>query len=203
MALSDVYKLVVVQGYNAQRIVNVLHYSVQVDPTNASSASNLSQAFNTNVMPSWKALVTTFVTFETMEITKVDPAGEATEIFDFPDATTGNRVGDDMPQNVSLSLTKRTAKIGRRGHGRIAIAGLLVADDLEGQWTAATLTLADALATALVAPLSFGGAGVQYSPCLWSKTGGATPAARTTLITSILSQRTVRTQRSRTIGVGR
>jgi len=203
MAVGDAYRLSVEAVLAGQQIVNVLYYQVTADPTLSASAQALINQFAGQVFPVWKAATHDQYRFNLYRCTRVQPAGPATVIQDFPLNTFGDRpaAGDiALPPNVSASATKRTNLSGRWARGRIQFAGALATDVTLGEWENAYLTLLDNLTDALQAALSNGVE--EWIPIIYSQQKNGVPLVTKTPITLITAQPTVRVQRSRTVGVG-
>lgn len=200
MAVNDVYRLALVGSLFNQQIVNVLHYQLTADPTLSFSAQSLVNMWTAAITPTWRATVVDSYIFDHVACTKLHPVGPATIIAPFAGGTIGLRALPPLPCNVAASITKRTALIGRRHRGRMALAGLANADNVVGLLSPTAFGLIQTLANALENPLA--GPDGDARPVVWTRHVDVLPANSATPITDMEPQTTVRVQRSRTVGLG-
>lgn len=198
MAVGDIYQLTISGTLQGQRIMNVSHYSVDVDAL----PSALSQG-----MFNWAAgtLIPAIVQVQsnnfhwdqvfTQKIWPVPvfiPVGGTVNIL-------GANVEDSLPAEVAATITRRSVLAGPRYRGRIYVAGIALSmlDQTTGLFNAAFTAGAAATEAALHASIPSSPVGGSLGPVLYHRADHTT-----TVITSALSRATPRSQRRRQVGRG-
>lgn len=105
------------------------------------------------------------------------------------------------PPNVAPTITKQTAKAGRKWRGRVFLPGTPQLAIVNGQLTAAQTAALQNIATNMAAPLTLSGAAIGFPVVLsYSKTAVNTWSAEP--IVACRANSIIRNQRRRQIGVG-
>ena len=148
--------------------------------------------------------------FEYVEVQSLVPFSGGPAAVNFPANSTGTGTGNTVSATLAEVLTIYTSRAGRRGRGRIYLAGAdttLTTGITAGIWsptqTSKTQTFATALATRYMQVPYV----TSWALGVWSKAiAGPTPPWPTSAFvraTSLTVRTIVRTQRRRQVGVGR
>lgn len=208
MAYNDIYRLRIYQRQHGSQVVNVLHF-VSEDPAGLQTGQDLANDFLSKMTATLRGRAANQMAFETIEVQSIVPFNGGLWTAAFAGGTVGNAPTSSSTAVLAEVVTIYTSRGGRRGRGRIYLAGAGTStSELQaGVWTSAQTTRTTALATALAtnymktAPVSGWTLGV------WSKVlAGPEPPWPTSAFAraTALTVRTIcRTQRRRQVGVGR
>lgn len=158
MAIGDVFTLRVVGRYQAQNIVNTLHYQIT---DQAAGEQNILESFldswDTNVEASWVARH--LDTYELIGLKAFADGGAAKTPAFLALGTPGSVVGEEVPAAVCRTITLYTESANSRRRGRVMLSGTAVSqlETDDGSVTAAEVALLTALGETLTTTLSGGG----------------------------------------------
>lgn len=187
---------------NGQRLLNVLHYKVEAESTEADvkdEQENFATQLNAvgGIVPKMQAAMSIEATISQVVVQFIRPERFARSTLEIDD--TGTIASDCNAQNVAAVITKRTAFAGRWAVGAFHLGGVpvngYVAGNLEPAYKAFVLALAEQLLEPIVIPI----VGGTYVPVLVhpiGEHGGSTELAETEV------QDTLRVMRRRTVGLG-
>jgi hypothetical protein len=158
-------------------------------------ANNISGA--AGYLGGWRTLMSTDFHFNFVRAQRLKPQRDVYR--QISAASVGIDIRTASTANTCMSITKRTATIGRHGVGRIQLAGLPVGEISNGNWSDAIRGSVSDVFDDLLGPLTTTTTSTQFTPVVWdSKNIGATPHA----IIEVDTQATVRTMHRRTVGLG-
>ena len=208
MPFNDIFRLRIYQRLHGAQVVNVLHF-VQEEASPSFGALQLAQDFVTNMTTPLRNRAVNQMAFDFVEVQSLVPFAGAPVSVSFAGGTVGAVIGGSVSATLCEVITVYTSRAGRRGRGRIYLAGgsTATADISAGNWlspqTTRTTSLATALATRYMAVPVLGG----YALGVWSKVlAGPTPpwpSSAFVRATNLTVRTIVRTQRRRQVGVGR
>jgi hypothetical protein len=208
MAYNDIFRLRIYQRLHGSDIINVLHF-VQDDPTPTYGAQQLANDFVTKMRPSMIARAVSQMAFSFVEVQSIVPFSGAPVTAAFPGGTVGSVVGGTVSATLCEVITIYTSRGGRRGRGRMYLAGAstATADVSAGGWLSPQTTRTAAFATALATNYMQEPPVVGWKLGVWSKViAGPDPPWTTDAFvraTALTVRTIVRTQRRRQVGVGR
>jgi len=205
LALNDVLQVSLRGTLFGQRILNILHYSVNVTALGITQlqlddiAVGLSASTGSvDVVGLMLATVTADYTMDSVRVQRVAPT--RTIYSEALPGLPGTLAGTANTANIACSLTKRGANAGRMGQGRFQLAGLPAAAWIGGSLDVATYAgglsaFRDALMTSFNPP-NFA---MVLAPCIYNPSAG-TPHFQP--ISSILVKESARTMHRRTLFLG-
>lgn len=208
MPFNDIFRLRVYQRLHGSQVVNVLHF-VQDDPTPTYGGLQLAQHFVTNMTTPLRNRAVSQLAFDFVEVQSIVPFAGAPVAVSFPGGTVGAVVGGSVSATLCEVITVYTSRAGRRGRGRIYLAGAstATADISLGSWISPQTTRTTSFATALATNYMQEPPVVGWKLGVWSKViAGPTPPWSTDAFvraTNLTVRTIVRTQRRRQVGVGR
>src|SRR5678815_45324 len=170
MPFNDIFRLRVYQRMHGAQVVNVLHF-VQDDPLPTVGAQQLAQDFVTNMRASLIARACNQLAFEYVEVQSLVPFTGGPVAVNFPANTVGTVFGSSASATLCEVITIYSSRAGRRGRGRIYLAGANTNQDLpvQGVWAAGQTTKTVAHATALAARYIDPLGSLQFRLGVWSK----------------------------------
>lgn len=208
MAYNDIYRLRVYATLHSSQIVNVMHF-LQTDIFPTADAQSLANDFVTNMATTWKGRASNQMTLNYVEVQSIVPFSGASAVTNFPGGSVGTSPNPCFSATLAEVITIYTSRGGRRGRGRIYLAGAPNSTSSmgSGAWLSAqttnTTNMANALAARYIAVPDISG----FRLGVWSRTiAGPTPPWPTSAFvraTALTIRTTVRTQRRRQLGVGR
>lgn len=208
MAFNDIYRLRVYQRLHGQQVVNVMHF-VQEDPLSTVGGQQLANNFIANMTTTMRARTSNQMTYEYVEVQTIVPFSGGPVTANWTGGTAGTQIQPCQTGTVAEVITIYTSRGGRRGRGRIFLAGARTDTTgmASGLWAAAQTTLTQAYATALATFYTGVLPPVPFHLGVWSKASGpALPpwtSSQFVRATGLTVRQTVRNQRRRQIGVGR
>jgi hypothetical protein len=208
MAFNDIYRLRIYARLHGGQVVNVMHF-VEDIPINGTGAQALANDFATNMKTALQGRAVNQMTFDYVEVQSIVPFSGAPAVANFSTPLLGTVGGSTASGTLAEVITIYTSRAGRRGRGRIYLAGgnTDLNPPVSGVWhsqqTIRTQTLATALATRYMQVPYV----TSWALGVWSKAiAGPTPPWPTDAFVraNALSVRTIiRNQRRRQVGVGR
>lgn len=196
MSVGDIYELTAKGTLDGQLCENVFHYSVSVDPADASSSDQIIGLLETNVLDLTAVLVSDQFTWTSVAAKNIMSVSDFDEL---PYVNPGLVSGDYMPTFVAFGfILKRALRLCN--NGRKAFAGVPESSVVDGVVTD-TGILGDLglLAAGLGATVS--GGGVTYEPVIYRKPSPDHVNGLSFATNGALYKR-VTTQNSRKIGRG-
>lgn len=191
---GDLLEMVIFGRQDGQLTANVLHYDVFGTDATQSVATAL-EAFRLAHQPHWKGNLSVEWRWEACKGQRLLPLPRQDAVLNITGAGDAVQVGQAMPTEVTLVITKRTGNAGRRFRGRSYIPGIPITYVADSAITIPGLTglqfIANAMLTAIPVGIS------TLFPVVYSRKFNL----RTT-VTSTLVRTTVRAQRRRQLGVG-
>ena len=209
MAFNDIYRLAINTRLHGSVVINVLHFVEDVTVGGGSGAQALANDFATNMKTTLQARCTSETTFDSVEVRSLVPFSGAPAVANFPANTFGTAGGACSSATLAQVITIYTSRGGRRGRGRIYMAGGLTdASSLSaGVWGSTQTTRTQNFATALATRYMVVPYVTSFALGVWSRVlAGPNPPWPTSAFVraNSLSVRTIcRTQRRRQVGVGR
>lgn len=214
VAVSDTYRVSLIQRLYGQRVLNVLYYDVtdvpDPSPDRWAYMNSLADALTGagSIMAAMQAMQCIDLEWEAIRVNQVRLPDEAATPYAQIDAIdTGTLIEPAGTPNVALSIEKRstfTPGHPQQGIGRIQIAGIPQDRYVAGFFTDAYLLLAAAVSAAILDEITTAGVtavptnfGWDYTPPNPKPTG-----FHTFPIFGANAKRTVRNMRRRTVGVG-
>jgi hypothetical protein len=158
------------------------------------------------------AATSSAVNWDKLTVSDTDDNGDESIDFGFTQPYPGAITGDALPPQNTMLISFKTGQKGRRKRGRAYVPGVSETNTVNGVISGAQLTALQALGTGLTNTYSAGGTEPQYQLVVYSpeqldapppKTFKPRPGTLNTLITSVVADSVVRTQRHRAFGVGR
>lgn len=158
------------------------------------------------------AATSSAVNWDKLTVNDVDPDGDESLDFGFTQPYPGGVAGDALPPQNTMLISLKTGQKGGRKRGRAYIPGVSEASQVNGIISGAQLTALQALGAGLTNTYKAGGTEPQYQLVVYSPEQLTPPPPRpfkaregilNTLITNVVADTTVRTQRHRAFGVGR
>lgn len=158
MALDDRYGVTAAGSYDGATFYNVFHY---LQTTSSGDAGNLLASFVGNVLTPMASIMQESAQIEQIAVINLDnEADYASQILSTPEP--GVRTGEGEP--CWMTWTYRYTRVSRGNHhGRKAFPGVSETDHSGRFPTAGMLTVLEALAAVLYAPIG-DGAGSTYYP---------------------------------------
>jgi len=208
MAYNDIFRLRIYQRMHGAQVVNVIHFVEDLAAVGG-GASGLATDFVTNMRPTLIARACPQLLFEYVEVQSLVPFSGGPVVVNFPANTVGTQGSSSVSATLAEVLTIYSSRAGRRGRGRIYLAGADTggANVASGIWLTAQTTRTQAMATALATRYIGIPGTVAYCLGVWSKViAGPNPPWPTGAFVraTALTVRTIaRTQRRRQVGVGR
>lgn len=205
IGVDDVIKVAFYSRLYSQRILNVLHYRVAEitgapseglwlqSAANAFSFTAIGGTLQTELI----ANMSLDVTVDTVRVQKVFP--EPSIYYEDIIGLQGSLTGTAGTANVAASISKRTETPGRRGIGRLQLAGIQQIDYVAGILTSTAIARLVGLADAMKATVTVAVGTTLLAPILFHGPGA------TTVFSDVVDtqvQTTVRDMRRRTVGVG-
>lgn len=202
--VNDLIRVTYFQRMFQQRLLAVLHMRVVTAPAGASSdlvaMTNLANKVGDPAqvwVAAWRAIVTNQVLFDEVRCQKVFPVrgiyGKSAM------AVTGSESGAASTANTAISIEKRSRIPGRKGIGRIQIAGSRIIDLVDGSFDPTYLSAVQSAGEQLIGLVSTPLDGGVYAWCL----PGPTPLTSDNDISDVQAKDTVRTMHRRTVQVGK
>lgn len=209
MAFNDIYRLRIYQRMHGAQVVNVLHFVEDVAVGGGSGAQALANDFVTNMRAPLIARACNQLAFEYVEVQSLVPFSGAPATTNFPGGTVGTVFGTSASATLSEIITIYTSRAGRRGRGRIYLAGANTTSDIpvQGVWASGQTTKTTALATALATRYMQVPYTTSFVLGVWSKVLAGPnppwPSSAFVRASALTVRTTIRTQRRRQVGVGR
>lgn len=201
--VNDLIRVTYFNRMFGQRLLTVLHMRVVTAPSGSAdivSLTNLADRLADPAQPwvaAWRNIVTSDVTFDEVRCQKVFPTrtiyGKSATGFN------GTESGNAITANTALSVEKRSAVAGRRGIGRVQLAGSRIVDMVTGSFDPTYLGAVQVAAQNLIALQSVPLDGGVYAWCL----PNPTPLTSANDIVDVQAKDTVRTMHRRTVGLGK
>lgn len=203
IVINDVIRVTYWQRLFSQRVLTVLHMRCTTAPgagtDDFTALNNLSQVLaapTDPLMSKWRALVAPDLLFDEVRSQKVYPSrsvyGSSAMGY------TGTFAGTANTANIAASIEKRSSVPGRRGIGRVQMAGVPTVALVSGSFTSAYLTAVRTAWLEMLIAVASPVDGAVYQTCLW---GGLQTGPSTDLI-DVQAKDTVRTMHRRTVRVG-
>lgn len=209
MAFNDIYRLRIYQRLHGAQVVNVLHFVEDANLT-GTGAQALADDFRTNMSTALRGRCSTQMLFETIEVQSIVPFSGSAAVSNFPANTLGTVSGNVTSATLAEVVTIYTSRAGRRGRGRIYLAGAMTAatgESSSGVWNSTQTTRTTTLATALATRYMQVPYLTSWALGVWSKViAGPDPPWPTSAFvraTGLTVRTIMRTQRRRQVGVGR
>lgn len=210
MAFNDIYRLRIYQRLHGAQVVNVLHFVEDVTVLGGSGPQALANDFVANMYTPLRNRASNQLFFDYVEVQTIVPFSGGPVAANFSAGANGADTNVCASATLCEVISIYTSRGGRRGKGRIYLAGAPTATTLyvsQGVWgssqTPRTQTLATALATRYMqVPYT-----TSYVLGVFSRASGpdAPPWSTSQFVraTALTVRTTVRTQRRRQVGVGR
>lgn len=190
---------------SGQRLLNVLHYRLDTEePMDVLTVCDdmatalLGDEETDSIITAYQAFANVTLDFLYIDIQAIYPTRYAYRRYDMNGA--GLRVGDAMPQNVQLSITKRSWAAEVRSGGRMEVAGASTDDVVDGIISVTATNLLTGLGTQLTLPLEIDGPVTStVTPVIFNRTLPATSR----VVEQFTVQPQSRVDRRRTVGRGK
>jgi len=205
LAQFDVIQVSIRSTLFDQRILNILHYIVNVAHT-GSTGDQLkdiatSIANDTGSQPIISTLIALFspeLLIDDVRAQRVYPA--RTIYYQTDVSQAGTNIAGCKTSNVAMSLTKRSETPGRKGIGRIQLAGIGDGYMVAGKWDLGGIG-AEVLAVrnALVGSYTTAATPITLVPVIFNPTGAPDHYS---VVTNVDFEDTVRTMHRRTVRLG-
>jgi hypothetical protein len=208
MPFNDVFKLRLVGRLHGSQMINVMHF-VQDDPLPTIGGQQLANDFATNMRATLIARCSNQMLFEYVEVQSLIPFSGGPVTANFPGGTVGSLASACQTAMICEVITIYSSRGGRRGRGRIYLAGAPTSGTElgSGVWNPTQTTRTTAFATAMAARYMDPLGTLQFRLGVFSRVlGGQAPPFSTNgfVRATALTVRTIaRTQRRRQVGVGR
>lgn len=178
VVFAEIFRLVMVQKFvGTITCMNTFYFGTE---GTGSSANTLVSDWATNIVPTWKANIINFMTFEQVYAQKVMPTQEAIASVTLSGSGSGSG-GFGLPSVACGILTWRTQLSGRRRRGRTYIAGMGYDSSLSANgitWTATGISKLTNIGTAILNRYTQGANPGGFVLIVWSRTQQASvPAA--------------------------
>jgi len=216
--VSDVFYFALESELFGQQVFNTFACRVATVPPATSEEDWVNNWFNWttgwfsgagSIVGELRSLMSGDVTLKRWHVRRVTPNPNQPVVLDAPAGLTGDNAGSCETSNTALSITRKGVLAGRRYKGRIAVAGLPQEVMINGFWDAPTITAAG-LAGVSLTGLKTRVAGDAVRMGFWSPQHISKRKSGNVLLTPLFVetntytvQRTIRVQRSRTVGVGK
>lgn len=203
IAVNDVIRVTYFCRLFSQRVLTVFHLRCATAPTGSDILTQLTNLANscggTGVFPlqGWLPLVGAELNFDEVRCQKVYPA--RTLYAKAAIGATGSHSDPCKTANVAVSVEKRTIHPGRKGIGRIQMAGIPASTYTDGSLDSSYLTAILSHWTDLDLSKTPATGGGSYKWCLF---GGSLVTSDDDII-QVQPQTTLRVMRRRTVGVGK
>lgn len=176
-SVGDIYEVRIFSNFTAQQqcAVNVRHYRVSAVGGTGATDLTIANFIDEALFSLYKPLMHTGVSYRGVGVRRILPLPKTAETFGAQHTGAGTASGDPMPGQVCGMITLRTTYGGPRYRGRLYIPFPAEADnDTDSLPTAAYVTRATDLATALIAGLVPGAGGntVDLLPIIYSRKFG-------------------------------
>ena len=150
MAYNDVYRLRIYQRQHGSQVVNVLHFVEDLAAVGG-GAAGLANDFVTNMKTPLQNRAANQLAFEYVEVQSLVPFSGGVYVVNFPANTIGQSPQPSLSAMCAEVVTIYTSRAGRRGRGRIYLAGgdMSSGGMGNGLWLTTQTTKTLALATAL------------------------------------------------------
>lgn len=153
VAVNDIARVVINGEIHGQRTVNVLHFkAVQGGPN---LLTLLVTAVVQCIIESLLPRLSSEWRFHGVKATQL--TGDFDELIDSSQSAQGGVAQDAMPSLIAAVIRFHTAKRGRRGRGRMYIAGAVTTSEDESQWENPDVTFGDFLTCLLTKFVGFQG----------------------------------------------
>lgn len=190
---------------NEQRIMNTVHYRMTSGFTNSTIALYSQEMFNLikplglwDVTSAYLAVHAGDWTLEQIRVQVIYPLRYRAFVGEIN--ASGTRPGTADAQNAGMTITKIVEEAGRSKVGSIHLGGVATNDFSQGRFVPLFLPLVTVLRTKLMQVVfEDSGPGVN-TPVLYHPGSNVIP--KFDILTALVAQTTVRTQRTRTIGKG-
>lgn len=208
MAYNDIYRLRIYGRQHGSQIVNVLHF-VNDDVSGVQGGQQLATHFLTNMTATLRGRAANQMAFESIEVQSIVPFDGGLWTAPFAAGTVGNAPTSSSTAVLAEVITIYSQRGGRRGRGRIYLAGAgtSTSEIQAGVWASTQTARTAALATALASNYIGAPHSSVFTLGVWSKLlAGPNPPWPTSAFAraTALTVRTIaRTQRRRQVGVGR
>jgi hypothetical protein len=203
LATNDVLRVTYFGTLMGQRILNVFKLRVKTAPGGTdifvqlnNIASKLADTVTGPALPLWVPLVGGAFSFDKVRVQRFWP--DRTIFGEVLIAQNGTNANQPTLPNVAMSVEKRTHVAGRKGIGRVQIAGMPASEYTDGLWTTAAQTDAGTAFQFLKGDFTVTADGGVYRWCLFS---GA-PIPENDDIIDVQPKPEVRDMRRRTVGLG-
>lgn len=177
----------------SQTGINVLHYKVMGTTGNSLTDVTLANQLSQLAAPVYKAWLPTAFSYSGCRLQIIQPAPAAVYVTSTASSGFGTVVGDPLPPQSSVLVSKRSNLAGRINRGRVYLPFWSETHcDAQGVITAAGQTLAANWATQFMATITVtvGGDSVTIAPVVYNrKTGGSVFIARTVIPAQFATQR--------------
>lgn len=208
MAFNDIYRLRIYGRQHGSQCVNVLHFVEDVNLTGTGPQA-LATDFVTNMGTTLRARAAAQMLFEYVEVQSIVPFSGGLVTANFPANALGTAPSASVTATLAEVITIYTSRGGRRGRGRIYLAGsgTTISELNSGVWQSGQTARTQAFATALATRYMVVPYNSSWALGVWSRAiAGPTPPWPTSAFVraTALTVRTIaRTQRRRQVGVGR
>lgn len=203
VAVSDVFRVVYFQTLFEQRVLTVLHMVCTGAPTGSTeyitAADNLAirMADETKFpLDTWRAVVCAQLSFDQVRVQRVHPTREV--YMEQNIGVVGTHAGTCTTANVAMSVEKRSLRVGRKGIGRIQMAGVPSEEIVDGRFDLAYVGAVHDVWNNLPDEITNVLDGSKWRFVLW---GGDSPTVDDWIF-DVNTFDTVRTMHRRTLRVG-
>lgn len=186
-----------------QRILSFFHYrydTIDVPIDGAGLIDTFNPLFNgaaaPTVVKAYTDVTTTGVLLEEVVYQWIQPTRRA-RVSKIPAVAAGSVIGDQLPCNLAVALTKKSETAGRHGHGTLHLPGILTDFVVSSRLTLLGADSYGPLLDALFKTFDLVG-GAKMVPVIYNRTNPDTSVP----ITTAQVEQTVRTMHRRTVGVG-
>lgn len=201
--VNDVIRVTYWQRLYEQRILTVLHLRVVTPPAGsvsiATELSELSEVLASpthDLLSGWASNVSEDLLFDEVRCQIVHPNRTQYQVSAI--GISGGMAEPSPTANVAVSIQKRTLRVGRRGNGRVQMAGIPASAIVDGDLTGLYLAAVDADWQELLDPVFVTETSGNYHWCLY---GGQDVDANDDIF-DVNAKQTLRTMHRRTLRVG-
>lgn len=202
-AVNDVLRATYFQRLFGQRILTVFHLRTVTaaaggtsDATELQEVANRLAATASFPLSGWRTLVSDSLSFDEVRVQRL--SAPRTVYFKSAILTAGTLTDQPNTANLAVSIEKRTLRAGRRGIGRIQMAGAPMnrfsTGEVDPTYLATVQTAWNPLANLLSVPLT----GAVYAFCLY----GGVPVTSDDDVMDVQAKTAARTMHRRTLRVG-
>lgn len=207
VAINDIVRLSVIGTLHGSRVMYGHHFKAKSIP---GTFQGLALAYQTTVTALLTAATSAEVTWQEITVSGTRSDSDETHHLPFPAATIGALTGDALPGQNSMLVSVHTGVKGKRRRGRFYVPGIVESSTIGGRVIAPQLTALNALAEGI--QTAFTGSGnVNWALTVYSPASPPPPPPKTpklkpdtidTLVTDLIADSLVVTQRRRRLGVG-